>query len=70
MDIVVMMDQKNVRSHYPLARVIEVMPDDHGVVHNLCIRTPKSNIYYPKEPAVFRTYVRDHTKVAHVEFPM
>ena len=60
MDIVVMMDQKNVRSHYPLARVIEVIR----------IRTPNRNIHDPKEPAVFRTYVRDHTKVAHVEFPM
>ena len=68
-DLVLMIDKPTPRGQYPLARVIQVFPDNLNCVRRVRIMTANANKLNPNLPCSRNVYDRDTTKLALLEFP-
>ena len=68
-DLVLLSDHPTARGQYPLARVLEVFPNDKGIARRVRIMTANANRLNTNLPCTRTTLNRDTTKLALLEFP-
>ena len=68
-DLFLLSDHSTARGQYPLARVVEVFPNDKGIVWRVRILTANANRLNTYLRCTRATLDRDTTKLALLDFP-
>ena len=68
-DLVLLSDHPTARGLYPLTRVVEVFPNQVGIICRMRVMTANVNRLDNHLPCARTTLYRDSNKVALVEFP-
>ena len=69
-----MCNQPSTHAQYPLSHIIIMHPFSSGVMRNITLRAPNTDLKYgdpkfPNEKPVYPQYMCDSRKIALLEFP-